>query len=40
LIVKPGGLDEYFADLYAALASGGGRPEIAQIQARYGMTPS
>jgi quercetin dioxygenase-like cupin family protein len=40
LIVTPGGLDEYFAEVHAALASGGGRPEIARIQARYGISRS
>ena len=40
LIVTPGGLDEYFAELHAALVGGGGRPEIAEIQARYGITRS
>jgi quercetin dioxygenase-like cupin family protein len=40
LIVTPGGLDEYFADMHAALADGGGRQEIARIQARYGITRS
>jgi mannose-6-phosphate isomerase-like protein (cupin superfamily) len=29
LIVTPGGLDEYFAELHAALGAGGGRAEIA-----------
>jgi mannose-6-phosphate isomerase-like protein (cupin superfamily) len=40
LIVTPGGLDEYFAELDAVLRAGGERSEIAKIQARYGITRS
>jgi quercetin dioxygenase-like cupin family protein len=40
LIVTPGGLDEYFAELGAALRTGGERSEIAKIQARYGIARS
>jgi quercetin dioxygenase-like cupin family protein len=38
LIVTPGGLDEYFADLHAALTGNADRAEIAAIQARYGIS--
>jgi mannose-6-phosphate isomerase-like protein (cupin superfamily) len=37
LIVTPGGLDEYFAELHAALSTGTDRAGIASIQARYGI---
>lgn len=40
LIVTPGGLDEYFADLDAVLRAGGERSEIAKVQARYGIVRS
>ena len=40
LIVTPGGLDEYFAELHAALTENGDRSEIAKIQARYGIARS
>jgi quercetin dioxygenase-like cupin family protein len=40
LIVTPGGLDEYFAELHAALAGGGGRAEIALVQEKYGIVRS
>lgn len=40
LIVTPGGLDEYFAELDAVLRSGGERAEIAKVQARYGISRS
>lgn len=37
LIVTPGGLDEYFAELHAALNTGGGPAEIAKVQQKYGI---
>jgi mannose-6-phosphate isomerase-like protein (cupin superfamily) len=37
LIVTPGGLDEYFAELHAALDTGGGPAEIAKVQEEYGI---
>ena len=37
LIVTPGGLDEYFAELHAALNAGGGPAEIATVQEKYGI---
>ena len=40
LIVTPGGLDEYFAELHAALGAGGGRAEIALVQEKYGIVRS
>jgi quercetin dioxygenase-like cupin family protein len=40
LIVTPGGLDEYFAELHAVLSTGGGGPDIAKVQARYGIVLS
>jgi quercetin dioxygenase-like cupin family protein len=39
LIVAPGGLDRYFAELHAALSSNGDRSEIAKVQAKYGIVP-
>jgi|SRR5262245_25369992 len=40
LIVTPGGLDRYFAELHAVLTSGGERSEIAKVQAKYGIVRS
>jgi mannose-6-phosphate isomerase-like protein (cupin superfamily) len=40
LIVTPGGLDEYFAELGAILRTGGERSEIAKVQAKYGIVRS
>ena len=40
LIVTPGGLDEYFAELHAALGAGVDRSEIPKIQAKYGIARS
>jgi mannose-6-phosphate isomerase-like protein (cupin superfamily) len=40
LIVAPGGLDEYFAELHAALNGNDARSEIAKVQAKYGIVPS
>jgi quercetin dioxygenase-like cupin family protein len=40
LIVSPGGLDEYFAELHAALSRSGDRSEIAKVQAKYGIVGS
>jgi quercetin dioxygenase-like cupin family protein len=40
LIVTPGGLDQYFAELHAALSESGDRSEIAKIQAKYGIVRS
>jgi mannose-6-phosphate isomerase-like protein (cupin superfamily) len=40
LIVTPGGLDEYFAELNAVLTTGGERSEIAKVQAKYGIVRS
>ena len=37
LIVTPGGLDEYFAELHAVLSENGDRSEVAKVQARYGI---
>ena len=37
LMVTPGGLDEYFAELHAALSSDAGPEEIAAVQERYGI---
>jgi hypothetical protein len=40
LIVAPGGLDEYFAELHAVLSKNDDRSEIAKIQAKYGIDRS
>jgi quercetin dioxygenase-like cupin family protein len=40
LIVTPGGLDEYFAELHATLGAGGGGAEIALVQEKYGIIRS
>jgi hypothetical protein len=40
LIVTPGGLDRYFAELHAALGTSDDPAEIAKIQARYGIVRS
>ena len=40
LLVTPGGLDEYFAELHAALTANAGSAEIAMIQDRYGIIRS
>jgi mannose-6-phosphate isomerase-like protein (cupin superfamily) len=40
LIVTPGGLEEYFMELHAALTTGGGRSEIPKVQAKYGIVRS
>ena len=40
LIVTPGGLDEYFAQLHAALAGGADAAEIRAIQAAFGIVLS
>jgi len=40
LIITPGGLDDYFADLHAALAANGDRAQIQAVQDRYGIVPS
>lgn len=40
LIVSPGGLDRYFAELHAALSAHDDRSEIRKIQARYGIVLS
>ncbi|HEY6593340.1 MAG TPA: cupin domain-containing protein [Asanoa sp.] len=40
LIVAPGGLDEYFAELHAVLGDAGDRSEVAKVQARYGIVRS
>jgi quercetin dioxygenase-like cupin family protein len=40
LIVTPGGLDGYFAELHAALRAGADPTEIAEIQQRYGILRS
>jgi mannose-6-phosphate isomerase-like protein (cupin superfamily) len=40
LIVTSGGLDEYFAELHAALRTSDDRAEIARIQAKYGIIRS
>ena len=40
LIVTPGGLDEYFAELDTVLRTTGERAEIAKIQAGYGIVRS
>jgi mannose-6-phosphate isomerase-like protein (cupin superfamily) len=40
IIATPGGLDEYFAALRAAGDAGGGREEIARIQAAFGIVRS
>ena len=37
LIVTPGGLDEYFAELQAVINAGGRQDEIATVQRRYGI---
>jgi quercetin dioxygenase-like cupin family protein len=37
LMVTPGGLDEYFAELHAVLSSNAGPAEIAAVQERYGI---
>jgi mannose-6-phosphate isomerase-like protein (cupin superfamily) len=40
LIVAPGGLDQYFAELHAVLTTSGDRSEIAKVQAKYGIVRS
>jgi mannose-6-phosphate isomerase-like protein (cupin superfamily) len=40
LIVTPGGLDEYFAELHATLKTNSDPAEIAMIQERYGIIRS
>jgi hypothetical protein len=40
LIVTPGGLDEYFAQLHAALARGGDTADIRAIQSAFGIVLS
>jgi quercetin dioxygenase-like cupin family protein len=40
LLVTPGGLDEYFAELHTALSSDAGPAEIAMLQERYGIIRS
>lgn len=40
LIVTPGGLDQYFAELHAALSEKDDRSEIAKVQAKYGIVRS
>jgi quercetin dioxygenase-like cupin family protein len=40
LIVTPGGLDEYFAELHATLNASADPAEIAMIQERYGIIRS
>jgi hypothetical protein len=39
-IVTPGGLDQYFTELHAALSTTGDRSEIAKVQAKYGIVQS
>jgi mannose-6-phosphate isomerase-like protein (cupin superfamily) len=40
LIVAPGGLDQYFAELHAALSENDDRSGIAKVQAKYGIVRS
>jgi hypothetical protein len=40
LIATPGGIDEYFADLHAALDANADTAEIRRVQAAYGITVS
>ncbi|HEY3261569.1 MAG TPA: cupin domain-containing protein [Pseudonocardiaceae bacterium] len=40
LIITPGGLDEYFAELHAALDTSAGSAEVRKIMDRYGIVPS
>ena len=40
LIVTPGGLDEYFAELHDVITAGGERTEVARVQAKYGIARS
>jgi hypothetical protein len=40
LIVTPGGLDEYFAQVHAALAGGADAAEIRAIQTAFGIVLS
>jgi mannose-6-phosphate isomerase-like protein (cupin superfamily) len=40
LMVTPGGLDEYFAELHAALTANAGPAEIAMVQDQYGIVRS
>jgi hypothetical protein len=40
LIVTPGGLDEYFAQLHAVLAGGADAAEIRAIQTAFGIVLS
>jgi hypothetical protein len=40
LIATPGGLDEYFADLHAAIKANADPAEVRAIQAAYGIIPS
>ena len=40
LIVAPGGLDEYFAELHAVLGTSDDRSAVAKVQAKYGIARS
>jgi mannose-6-phosphate isomerase-like protein (cupin superfamily) len=40
VIATPGGLDEYFADLHAAIKANAEPAELAAIQAAYGIVPT
>jgi len=40
VIATPGGLDEYFADLHAAINANADAAELRAIQAAYGIIPS
>ena len=40
LIITPGGLDEYFAELHTALSRNADRAEIALVQEKYGIIRS
>jgi quercetin dioxygenase-like cupin family protein len=40
VIATPGGLDEYFADLHAAIAANADPAELRAIQAAYGIIPA
>ena len=40
VIATPGGLDEYFADLHAAIKAKAEPAELAAIQAAYGIIPT
>jgi quercetin dioxygenase-like cupin family protein len=40
LLVTPGGLDEYFAELHAALTANADPAEIAMVQHKYGIVRS